>query len=182
MRIAILEDDAEQSALLTAWLESAEHSCYSYDNGASFVQNYAKESYDLIILDWMVPEMSGLEVLEHIRSSADSVVPILFVTQKDSEENIVAALERGADDYMCKPIKHKETIARINALMRRSGFEQNDEKKILEFAPFTVDTHQREITLSDEVISLTQKEYELMHFLFRNAGRIISRGHLLQVV
>ena len=182
MRIAILEDDKDQSELLVLWLEEQEHSCYVYNNGAEFLQNFAKESFDLIILDWVVPEMSGLEVMKHIRTNSDVLVPILFVTSKDEETDVVKALEAGADDYMIKPIKQGEMVARLNALLRRSGLQDSDDQSNLDFDPYVVDTNKRSISLQDETITMTQKEYDLMLFLFRNSGRVISRGHLLQVV
>lgn len=182
MRLAILEDDSDQAELLCAWLEEQNHNCDVYRDGGTFIQGYAKESYDLIILDWMVPEMSGLEVLKHIRSSSNSKVPILFVTKKDNEEDVVQALQEGADDYMSKPISQRETVARITALLRRSGAIDQEQHKVIEFPPFVVDTQHRTIALNDEEVVLTQKEYELVLFLLRNAGRVISRGHLLQVV
>lgn len=182
MRLAILEDDQDQSNLLSSWLEAEGHSCYIYSNGSDFLQSFAKESFDLIMLDWMVPGMSGIDVMKHIRSNSDAFVPILFVTSKDSEESVVQALESGADDYMVKPITQRETVARLNALLRRSGLQDNSDQTNLSFDPFSVDTSSREISLNDTAVEMTQKEYDLMLFLFRNAGRIISRGHLLQVV
>lgn len=183
MRIAILEDDKDQSELLVAWLEEHEHSCYVYDNGAEFLQSFAKESFDLIILDWVVPQMSGIEVMQHIRTNSDVLVPILFVTSKSSEKDVVKALESGADDYMIKPIKQSEMVARFNALLRRSGLQQDEnDQSNLNFDPYYVDTNRRSISLQGADVTMTQKEYDLMLFLFRNSGRVISRGHLLQVV
>lgn len=182
MRIAILEDDKDQSEMLVSWLEEKEHSCYVYDNGSEFLQSFVKESFDLIILDWMVPSMSGLEVMQHIRTTTDVLVPILFVTSKDSESDVVQALEAGADDYMVKPVKQHELVARLNALLRRSGLQDSEDQSTLDFKPYVVDTNKRSISLDGQAVTMTQKEYDLMLFLFRNSGRVISRGHLLQVV
>ncbi len=180
MRIALIEDDQDQIDLLCLWLEAMEHDAVVYTDGTSFIQGLVKESYDLIVLDWMLPNITGIEVLRHIRSNNDQT-PVLFVTAKDAEEDIVQALEAGADDYMAKPISESETKARIKALMRRSGSLPTEQTEFT-FDPYSFDTKTRELALHGKVVSLTQKEYELMVFLLRNEGRVISRGHLLQVV
>ena len=180
MRIALVEDDQDQVDLLSLWLDAMGHDAVVYTDGTSFIQGLVKESYDLIVLDWMLPNITGIEVLRHIRSNSDQT-PVLFVTAKDAEEDIVQALEMGADDYMAKPISEPETKARINALMRRSGSMPAEQTEFT-FEPYSFDTKSRELSLHGEVVTLTQKEYELMVFLLRNEGRVISRGHLLQVV
>lgn len=180
MRIALIEDDQAQIDLLTVWIEAMGHDVVSYTDGARFVQSSVKESFDLAVLDWMLPGMSGIEVLELLRTNNDKV-PVLFVTAKDDEQNIIEALEAGADDYMIKPVSAPEVKARLNALLRRAGGFQNDEK-ILSFPPYDIDASSRVLTFNGEEVNLTQKEYKLVVFLFRNEGRVISRGHLLQVV
>lgn len=180
MRIALVEDDQEQVDLMTLWLESSGHDVISYVDGAEFVRATVKESYDLAILDWMLPNINGLEVLRLLRSK-NNKTPVLFITAKDTEENIVEALEAGADDYMSKPVTKSETNARITALLRRSGALVQDEQ-VLKYPPYTIDTKSRVLLFRDEEMTLTQKEFELISFLFRNEGSVISRGHLLQVV
>ncbi len=182
MRIIILEDDRDQADLLVAWLEEAGHQCTIYHDGTSFVRAYTQDSYDLVLLDWMVPNTSGMEVLKHLRSQLDALVPVVFITQKDSEDDIVEALENGADDYMTKPVRHMETIARVNAIARRAGFGEENTAKYYSHDPYVIDTQLRQVSRSGEVIDMTSKEYELTVFLFKNLGRVISRGHLLEMV
>ncbi len=182
MRIVILEDDKDQADLLVAWLEEANHQCDVYHDGNSFVRAYKQDSYDLALLDWMVPNLTGLEVLKHLREHVDSVLPVVFITQRDAEEDIVAALEAGADDYMAKPVRHKETMARVNAIARRMGFGDDNTPDNYSFPPYKIDTRLRQIILDNENIEMTQKEYELTLFMFKNLGRVISRGHLLEMV
>ena len=182
MRIIILEDDRDQADLLVAWLEEAGHKCTTYHDGTSFVRAYSQDSYDIVILDWMVPQTSGIEVLKHLRSQLDQDVPVVFITQKDSEEDIVEALENGADDYMTKPVRHLETIARVSAIARRAGFGEDNTAKYYRYDPYVIDTKLREVSRAGEVIDMTSKEYELTTFLFKNLGRVISRGHLLEMV
>lgn len=182
MRIVILEDDEDQAELLTAWLEAAGHQTTVYSDGTKFIRAYTKDSYDLVMLDWMVPNMTGIEVLKHLRSQIDSLVPVVFITQKDQEENIVEALESGADDYMAKPVRQQETMARVNAIARRVGFGDQNTSDEYDQEPYFIDTRLREVKLDGEVVEMTQKEYELTLFLFKNIGRVISRGHLLEMV
>ena len=174
MRIVILEDDRDQAELLTAWLEEAGHQCTVYSDGTSFIRAYTKDSYDLVLLDWMVPSTSGIDVLKHLRSQIDNVVPVVFITQKDQEEDIVEALEAGADDYMAKPVRQMETMARVNAIARRMGFGDNNTLDIYDQKPYFIDTRLREVKLDGKVVEMTQKEYELTLFLFKNLGRVVS--------
>ncbi len=182
MRIVVLEDDQDQADLLTAWLEEEGHHCSVHKNGKAFIRAYSNESYDLVILDWMVPEASGLEVLTHLRTQLDPTVPVIFITQRDSERDVVQALEAGADDYMTKPVGRAETVARVNVIGRRLGLMGNEESENIDLEPYKIDLKTREVKAHDQLVELTQKEYELALFLFRNLGRVISRGHLLEMV
>jgi len=182
MRIVILEDDKDQADLLVAWLEEAGHQCTVHRDGNAFIRGYNKDSYDIVLLDWMVPNLSGLEVLKHMRSHLDNVVPVVFITQKDSEEDVVEALEAGADDYMTKPVRHLETMARVNAIARRMGFSDEHTPDNFDLPPYQLDSKLRQVKLNGEIVEMTQKEYELTLFLFKNLGRVISRGHLLEMV
>jgi len=182
MRIVILEDDKDQAALLVAWLEEEGHQCTVHNDGTSFIRGYTNESYDLVMLDWMVPQTSGLEVLKHLRNHLDAMVPVVFITQRDAEEDIVMALQSGADDYMTKPVRQKETIARVDAIARRVGFGKKNVADNYDYSPYLIDTKLRHVFYNDEQVDMTQKEYELTLFLFKNVGRVISRGHLLEMV
>ncbi len=182
MRIVILEDDTDQADLLCAWLEEGGHQTTVYNDGNKFIRGYSLDSYDLVLLDWMVPNFNGLDVLKHLRDQLDPVVPVVFITQRDAEEDIVAALQHGADDYMTKPVRHNETMARINAIARRVGYGEENVADTYKIEPYNVDTKLREVTYNGNVVDMTQKEYELTLFLFKNMGRVISRGHLLEMV
>ncbi|MFT6032144.1 MAG: two-component system response regulator RegX3 [Arenicella sp.] len=182
MRIVILEDDKDQADLLVAWLEEANHQCDVFHNGNAFIKAYKQDSYDLVLLDWMVPKLTGIEVLRHLREHVDTVVPVVFITQRNSEDDIVEALKAGADDFMTKPVRHKETMARVNAIARRMGFGDENTAASYSFPPFKIDTRLRCVTLDEVAVEMTQKEYELTLFMFKNLGRVISRGHLLEMV
>ncbi|MDA8109621.1 MAG: response regulator transcription factor [Betaproteobacteria bacterium] len=180
MRIAILEDDPDQLALLERWLAEAGHDVHAYQSGRDAMRHAGRESFDLFVLDWQVPDVSGPEVLARIRNNVSKHVPVLFVTVRDSEEDIVFALESGADDYMVKPARKHELLARVNALLRRAY--PREEEPLLSFPPFEIDTRHGEIRRSGTKIELTPKEYDLAVVLFRNMGRLLSRGHLQEAV
>lgn len=180
MRIAILEDDPDQLALLERWLAQDGHDVHGYLTGREAMMRASRESFDLFVLDWQVPDVPGTEVLHWVRNNISRTVPILFVTVRDSEQDIVFALESGADDYMIKPARQNELLARVHALLRRA-YPREDEK-LLSFPPFEIDIQRSEIRRAGARIELTPKEYDLAVVLFRNIGRLMSRGHLQESV
>ena len=181
MRIAIVEDDYDQAKLLTVWLEDAGYDCHHYDEGKKAIKALQKESFDLLLLDWMLPDIDGDKVLAWLRENLDWRIPVIFVTQKDAEEDIAYALEHGADDYIVKPIKPLELKARIIALTRRIGAPEKS-KQLLEFGPYQFDAGRYKAFVNGEGVALTQKEFELAVFLFKNSARLLSRSHLLEAV
>ena len=180
MRIAILEDDPDQLALLQRWLVQDGHDVHGYQGGREIMMRSARESFDLYLLDWQVPDVSGTDVLLWLRANISRRVPILFVTVRDSEQDIVFALEHGADDYMVKPVRRQELLARVHALLRRAY--PSEEQKQLSFPPFEIDIQRGEVRKDGQRIELTPKEFELTVTLFRNIGRLLSRGHLQETV
>lgn len=181
MRIAILEDDDNQARMLVRWLEDAGHACHVFGTGKALQRALGRESFDLLLLDWQVPEMDGPQVLAWVRNSLGSAVPVIFVTAQDSETAIVQALTAGADDYLVKPVRRMELVARAEAVYRRAhGTTSKD--IALELAPYRFDLKQRKLELHGAPIELTDKEFELAVFLFREIGRVLSRGHILESV
>lgn len=180
MRISILEDDPDQLALLKRWLTEDGHDVHGFLSGREAMKQAGRESFDLFLIDWQVPDVSGIDVLMWLRTNVSKVAPVLFVTVRDSEQDIVFALESGADDYMIKPVRRHETIARVHALLRRAY--PRKEEKLLLFPPFEIDVAKGEVRRSGERLELTPKEFELTVVLFRNIGRLLSRGHLQEAV
>lgn len=181
MRVALLEDDHDQVRLIQNWLEEEGNSCVAFNSGKEFIRTLKNESYDALILDWLVPGMDGLEVLNWIRKENHMAVPVLFVTVLDSEDEIVNALNAGADDYMLKPVKRRELLARLEAITRRSTADFMHAANF-EMPPYSIQFNTHSIQLNDEAIDLTQKEFDLAVFLFRHANRVLSRGHILENV
>jgi len=182
MRIALLEDEQDQADLVCAWLKAAGHSCHVYMLGKDLVREAQRETFDLFLLDWEVPGMSGAEVLVWIRANIAEPVPVLFVTARQREEDIVHALSSGADDYMVKPLGKLELLARIDALARRTRPSVNLAEDVIEFERLRVDCRNRQVWLGGEEVAMTQKDYELAVFLLRNVGRLLSRGYILEAV
>lgn len=180
MRIALLEDEHEQAQRVQQILSDQGHHCDSFPTGQSFLSAALHRSYDLMILDWQIPDMTGLDVLRDVRAQLNWPIPIVFLTQRDSEQDIVQALDAGADDFLAKPARPAELVARINALARRSN--PDSDKEELRFGPFTVNTHYRTIELRGEPLTLTDKDFDLTLFLFQNQGRLLTREVLLERV
>ena len=180
MRIASLEDEPAQAALIESWLAAAGHDCHLFGNGRALIARAARESFDLFVLDWQVPEMSGEEVLRWVREHVAVPVPVMFVTGREAEADIVAALEQGADDYMKKPVTRAELVARVQSLLRRAY--PNQDAGTLDIESISFDLRLRTLNLAGVPVELTQKEYDLALFLVQNLGRLLSRGHIQQSV
>jgi len=181
MRIALLEDDVEQARLLEHWLNGTGHTLTHRDRGKDFLRIVLRESFDLLILDWEVPDLSGIEVLTRIRESQRDFTPVLFVTVRDEEAAVVKALQIGADDYMAKPLRRLELLARINALGRR-GTTGHGSDELPDTAPFEFDLERKLLQRAGVDVSLTHREFELACFMFQKVGRVVSRGHILESI
>lgn len=181
LRIALLEDDADQAELIGAWLQSAGHSVNHFSSSRQFLREVLRDSYDLLVLDWIVPDMDGLEVMTRVRESSRHYTPVLFVTARDSEDDVVSALGAGADDYMEKPLRQREFIARVEALVRR-GNVGSGASELPDATPYTIGMDRKQIALHGEHIDLTHREFDLAVFMFRNAGRVVSRSHILESI
>lgn len=181
MRIGILEDDPDQAELLRLWLMHAEHSVDCYADAASFLRAVKHDSFDLYLLDWILPDLSGIDVLRKLRSEMADFTPVIIVTAKDEERSIVRGLEAGADDYVVKPVRQAELVARVAALLRRAAGGR-PEHEDLDVSPYTVNINNKTVSLRGEAVSLTNREFELALFFFRNAGKMMSRGHMLESI
>ncbi|MCP5160323.1 MAG: response regulator transcription factor [Hahellaceae bacterium] len=182
MKIALLEDDMEQARQVLRFLEEEGHEVDHFVSGQSCAFAVTHESYELLILDWQVPDFSGIEVIKTVRKQVNWPIPVLFLTQRDSESDIITALNAGADDYLVKPPRLGELKARIQALARRANPPEDALNESLNFGPFVIDVHARTITKGSEIIPITEKDFELALFMFQNIGRLLSRDFLLERV
>lgn len=179
MRIGILEDDPSQLELLSHWLKIAGHHAHTFDQGAPLLRTLAHESFDVLLLDWNVPDVSGIEVLRQVRQQLHSSIPVLFGTARNAEEDIVAALRAGADDYLVKPLRRLELLARLEAMTRRNAVETVQH---LEVDRFRVNCEARQMLRDNEPLELTAKDFDLAVLFLRNVGRLLSRGHIRERV
>ena len=193
VRIGLLEDDTNQIELINLWVSESGDQLKSFTTGHSFCEALKREQFDLLVLDWHLPDTTGIEVLDWLRGEQSSTTPVIFITSRDSEESVVEALDHGADDYMVKPVNKAVTLARINALQRRRYLgEQVDGISppnqvppttaidIEWYEPYQINTAEHSITVNGEPVKLTHKEFELASHLFRHAGCLVSRNYLLE--
>lgn len=181
MRIAVLDDDRSQTDLVCKVLSSAGHACYSFLSGEEMLNQLRRESFDMLIIDWQVPDLSGADVLRWARGKLTANLPVLFMTSRSGEDDIVAGLAAGADDYMIKPIRRGELVARVQALLRRAYPSQNPVEQI-QFGHYIFETRTGRLSMDGIAIEVTQKEFDLALLFFRNLGRPLSRAYILEVV
>ncbi len=182
MKIALLEDDPDQALGLIDILRKDHHECLHFTSGHACLFSLLHESYDLAILDWQVPDLSGIEVISALRRQLAWHLPVLFLTQRDAEHDIIEALNAGADDYLTKPARSGELQARLLALTRRSRPHEGQPEHRIVCGPFIIDPLARTISVSGENMTITEKDFELALFMFQNRGRLLSRELLLERV
>ena len=182
MYIGLLEDEPHLAQHVCEILEKAGHSTSLFTNGADMIKAIGRDTIDLFVLDWGVPRVSGLEVLKHIRGVRGLKEPVLFLTSRTDEQDIIEALNAGADDYCTKPVRPQEFIARITALLHRMYPDRNDQETSRTLLNYTFNKLDNSITFGDEHISLSEKEFKLALFLFENHERAVSRERLMQEV
>jgi DNA-binding response OmpR family regulator len=179
--IGLVEDDADQSRLYSAWLEDAGYKVLAFGTAADFRRKLGAASVDAVLLDWGLPDAEGPEVVDWLRHSAHASLPVVFLTARVTEADIVAGLRAGADDYVPKPPRRAELLARLSAVLRRTG-AANADPILRDVAPWEIDTRQRKVVVAGEEIDLTDREFDLAAYLFRRPDRIVSRDALLSQV
>jgi two-component system response regulator RegX3 len=179
-KILVVEDEASFSDALSYVLSKEGYEVTVADTGDGAIASFDKIGADLVLLDLMLPGLSGTEVCKQLRSR--SSVPIIMLTAKDTEVDKVVGLEIGADDYVTKPYYKAELVARIRAVLRRQGDSDNNEGSVLAAGPVKIDVQRHQVMISDELVSLPLKEFELLEFLVRNSGRVLTRTQLIDRV
>jgi len=180
-KILIVEDEESVLDPLELLLTKEGFSIETARDGKEALEQFAKTNPDLILLDLMLPEISGTEVCRQIRLK--SQVPIIMLTAKDTEVDKVVGLELGADDYVVKPYSKAELVARIKAVLRRKGSDStNEQSGSITAGPVVIDVERHQVSINDQLISLPLKEFELLEFLVRNSGRVLTRTQLIDRV
>lgn len=185
-RLLLIEDDHDLVDLLTMHLQSEGYHVTAAFDGQSGLQAFGEQPYALVVLDWMLPSLSGLDVLREIRVR-DTRTPVLMLTARSEEADKVLGLELGCDDYMTKPFSVRELTARVKVLLRRVQHAEELARKaageqILDLGPVTIDHTKRKVSVEGKPVQLTVKEYDLLHTLAVRPGRTFSRRQLLDLI
>jgi len=184
MSIAIIEDDPNIRSLLKIILSEMNLPIDEYDNGWKGLDALTQKKYSLLVLDLMLPGVNGMEICRKIRQ-ANNQMPILMLTSKSEEEDKIAGLDIGADDYLTKPFSNGELLARVKALLRRSeakSFIDKKEHQIISIGSLALDISNRVLTKNGIEVNLTVKEFDLVHLFMSNAGRNFTRMEVLERV
>ncbi|MEI8214482.1 MAG: response regulator transcription factor [Actinomycetota bacterium] len=182
-RILIIEDEVSFSEALSFLLEKEGFETRVAETGKQGIAAFNENQYDLVLLDLMIPEISGIDVCRTIRTSSN--IPIIMLTAKDSEVDKVVGLELGADDYVTKPYSARELVARIKAVLRRGVSDESGNSEsigIHSVGGIRMDIERHQVTVKGALIPLPLKEFELLEFLMRNSGRVLTRGQLIDRV
>lgn len=177
MRILIVEDEPGIANFIRDGLVEEAFAVDTISDGNSGLRTALTNDYDLILLDWMIPGLSGIEVCRQIRKS-DILTPIIFLTAKDTVQDTVFGLEAGANDYIRKPFEFEELLARIRVQLRTKEGEQS----VLTFEDIKMDLNTHQVFKNLKEISLTQKEFALLEFLIRNKNRVCTRTRIIEHV
>lgn len=181
VHIYIVEDDKNIREIEMFALKNSGYAVEEFENAKSFFSRSAEKVPDLVLLDIMLPDMDGLEIVKKLRSRPDTVrVPIILVTAKTTELDKVKGLDIGADDYLTKPFGVMELISRVKALLRRSRALQDDKQMVL--GDITLDSERREVHVGGELCELTFKEFELLKLLMVNEGIVLHRDTIMSDV
>jgi two-component system response regulator RegX3 len=176
-RILVVEDEDSFSDALSYMLRKEGFEVAVSSNGPDGIEEFERGGADLVLLDLMLPGLSGLEVCRQLRSKSD--VPVIMLTAKDAEVDKVVGLEIGADDYVTKPFSARELLARIRAVLRRRGEPEEVGTGVLEAGPVRMDVDRHVVTVNGRDASMPLKEFELLEYLLRNSGRVLTRGQLI---
>lgn len=181
-RVLIIEDEEAMAIPLAFLLEREGFETAIADTGPEGLTRFERDGADIVLLDLMLPSMSGIEVFKALRARSD--VPVIMVTARDAEVDRVVGLELGADDYVTKPYSARELIARIRAVLRRVESDTGEiaAESVLEVGPIHLDVDRHRVTVHGVEVTLPLKEFDLLQYLLRHAGRVLTRGQLIDRV
>lgn len=185
--ILLVEDADDLAQVIIRELEAAGYDLTHVTSGEAALQVARRDDFQLVILDWMLPGMSGIDVLRHLRSH--SSVSVLMLTARDAEIDRVLGLELGADDYLTKPFSMRELIARVRAMLRRRELieqtitaDQAESNTVMNTGSLRIEPDAHVVRLRDEMVDLTRTEFALLYLMVSNAGRVFSRAYLVEMI
>ena len=181
LRVLVVDDEVNIAELISMALRYEGWQVTTAHTGSGAVAAAADVRPDAVVLDLMLPDFDGLEVMRRMRATAPDV-PVLFLTARDAVEDRVAGLTAGGDDYVTKPFSLEEVVARLRGLMRRSGAQQTSSSSVLTVGDLSLDEDSHEVVRAGEEITLTATEFELLRFLMRNPRRVLSKAQILDRV
>jgi len=181
--IALIEDDPDMIALVRKTLEGASYDVQAHDTGRAALDAIAESAPGLVILDLNLPDMDGLDLCKELKASRDTQgLPLLMMSSRDDEADIVAGLELGADDYVTKPFSPRVMLARVRAVLRRREREEVGESDIIRYGDFTIDPYRFEIRLGGELLHFTKSEFRILHLFCRKPGWVFTRNQIVEAV
>ncbi len=180
MRIAIADDDEAARLLLMDMIGQWGHVCSPFKNGRDLITALQRDTFDLLIIDWTMPEPDGMEVVRWARQNLKPCPPMIMLTNRADKDDVVAGLDLGADDYIVKPEQSHVILARINAVLRRSVRTTEGESQFERFGIYMFDKLREVVMFRGEEIKLTAKEFALARLLFTNAHRALSRAYIME--
>jgi DNA-binding response OmpR family regulator len=178
MNVLIIEDEVKVASFISRGLEEEGYRVDVANDGRQGLDQLKESSYDIVLLDLMIPEIDGLEVLREVRSWGMNT-PVLIITAKSSKEDVVKGLDTGSDDYLTKPFSFDELLARMRALLRRS---KQADTRILEYGHIVLDPYDRKLSMDSKEVELTDKEFLIMEFLLKNPERPLTRNEIAEYV
>jgi len=181
VRVLVVDDERNLTELLSMALRYEGWEVRTAETGTEAVRAAREFQPDAVVLDMMLPDFDGLEVLRRMRND-DANVPVLFLTAKDAVEDRVAGLTAGGDDYVTKPFSLEEVVARLRALMRRTAIVADESSSVLVVGDLVMDEDSHDVTRAGEAINLTATEFELLRYLMRNPKRVLSKAQILDRV
>lgn len=176
MKIAIIEDEIGITNFLKQGLEEENYSVFTSNDGKKGLESIQQSKPDLILLDWNLPKISGIDLCKKVRET-DSKTPIIFLTARDTVQDTIEGLKAGANDYIKKPFSFEELLARISVY-----FREDEEPTLFTLGPIKMDVLKHQIFVGDREVSLTQREFELLYFLMKNKGTVCSRSLIIEKV
>lgn len=180
-RLLIIDDQKEMRQLLKVCIQHKGYEMIEAESGTEALEKIKNQKFDLVLLDIMMPNKDGFEVLKEIRADIDPKLPVIMLTALGETDKVVKGLQLGADDYVVKPFEPRELVARVESVLRRSSLRDNSTSNVFSIHGLTIDNEKLQISFQDRVVPLTKKEFHLFARLLKHPGKTYSRDQLLEL-